>query len=89
MNIQQILTLILLAWNLVVFVTYGIDKGKAIRQAWRIPEKTLLTMTYLAGGLGATLAGYFFHHKTRKWYFVASWFVGIVVDVAILYLIWR
>ena len=44
------------AINVIVFVLYGVDKRRAIRGAWRVPEKTLLTGTWLLGGVGA-LAG--------------------------------
>ncbi|MBY5035261.1 DUF1294 domain-containing protein [Streptococcus gallolyticus] len=89
MTIEQAGMLILLIWNIVVFATYGVDKGKAIRQSWRIPEKTLLLMSFFGGGVGAFLAGRFFHHKTRKWYFKAIWILGILVDAALLYGLWR
>ena len=45
------------------FITYGVDKIKAIKGKWRIPEKTLLWESILFGGLGAFLGGNFFHHK--------------------------
>ena len=41
------------AINLTVFALYGVDKRRAIKGAWRIPEKTLLTGTWLLGGVGA------------------------------------
>ena len=31
--------------NLFAFCTYGIDKWKAKKGAWRVPEKTLLMIT--------------------------------------------
>ena len=41
--------LVLIAiWNSIVFLTYGLDKRKAIQNRWRIPEKVLLL-----GELGA------------------------------------
>ena len=79
----------LLIWNLVVFVTYGIDKGKARKGAWRIPEKTLLGMALGLGGIGAYFGGKFFHHKTKKWYFKLFWALGWIVDGLVIYLIWR
>ncbi len=36
--------------NLIGFCAMGIDKWKATRNAWRIPEKTLFTITLLGGG---------------------------------------
>lgn len=52
--------------NLVSFAVFGADKGKAKRNAWRIPEKTLLGLAALGGGPGAWIGMYVFHHKTRK-----------------------
>ena len=89
MKINQGITFALLIWNLLIFVIYGIDKFKAKRGAWRIPEKYLLSFAFLCGGFGAWLAGVTFHHKTRKWYFKTVWFLGIVTTLVALYLIWR
>lgn len=74
-------------WNIFVFILYGIDKKRAIRNEWRIPEQTLLLITLLCGGLGAILAGHYFRHKTQKWYFQLSWIIGLFILVIIYYLI--
>ena len=42
------------------------DKIRAKKNAWRIPEATLLTVAALGGSLGATIGMYLFRHKTRK-----------------------
>ncbi|MCP9075610.1 DUF1294 domain-containing protein [Streptococcus sp. CF4-2] len=89
MKINQGITFAILIWNLLVFMIYGIDKSKARKGAWRIPEKYLLSFAFLCGGFGAWLAGVTFHHKTRKWYFKTVWFLGIVTTLVTLYLIWR
>ena len=89
MKINQGITFAILIWNLLVFMIYGIDKSKARKGAWRIPEKYLLSFAFLLGGFGAWLAGVTFHHKTRKWYFKTVWFLGIVTTLVTLYLIWR
>lgn len=89
MKINQGITFAILIWNLLVFMIYGIDKSKAKRGAWRIPEKYLLSFAFLCGGFGAWLAGITFHHKTRKWYFKTIWFLGIVTTLVALYLTWR
>ena len=47
------------------FVLYGIDKAKAKRGAWRIPEATLLLVAFLGGSLGALLGMEVFRHKTK------------------------
>ena len=89
MKINQGITFAILIWNLLVFMIYGIDKSKAKRGAWRIPEKVLLTIALICGGFGAWLAGIAFHHKTRKWYFKTVWFLGMVTTLVALYFIWR
>lgn len=43
-----------------------IDKKKAIKNKWRIPEATLLTVGLLGGSLGCTVGMRLFHHKTKK-----------------------
>ena len=89
MKINEEMTLALLIWNLLIFLIYGIDKSKARRGAWRIPEKILLTIALVCGGFGAWLAVMTFHHKTRKWYFKTVWFLGMVTTLVALYFIWR
>ena len=66
MKLDEKITLVLLIWNVMVFLIYGIDKSKARRRAWRIPEKILLILAFTCGGFGAWLAGIIFHHKTRN-----------------------
>ncbi len=57
------------AVNITGFAMMGIDKKRAIRGAWRIPEASLFTAALLGGSLGCTLGMHFFRHKTRHWYF--------------------
>ena len=49
-------------------VLYSVDKHRAEKHMWRIPEKVLLGIA-VPGGIGARLAMAVFHHKTKKWYF--------------------
>lgn len=56
------------AWlfvNIVTFVLYGVDKRRARRKAWRIPERVLLTAAWLMGGVGAYAGMQAFRHKTK------------------------
>ncbi|MGN0362512.1 MAG: DUF1294 domain-containing protein [Bilifractor sp.] len=69
MDLKKIICLYLLAINIISFILYGVDKRKAIRHKWRIPEATLLLFAFLGGAAGALLGMFFFHHKTRKWKF--------------------
>lgn len=52
--------------SVVAFVSYGLDKAAARRDAPRISEQSLLTMGFAGGWPGALLAQQLFRHKTRK-----------------------
>jgi uncharacterized membrane protein YsdA (DUF1294 family) len=68
--------------SIVLFAMMGVDKYKAQHNMWRIPEKVLLTLGVIGGGIGGFVGGQVFHHKTRKWYFQAAWAIGAIVAVA-------
>lgn len=58
-----------LFWSILDYILMGVDKWKAKRERWRVPEKTFFLVAILGGSLGAILGMYAFHHKTRHWYF--------------------
>ena len=62
---KTILLAVLLLVNLLAFALYSIDKLKAKKGAWRIPESTLLLVAFLGGSLGALLGMELFRHKTK------------------------
>ena len=63
------LALWVLFWSILDYILMGVDKWKAKRERWRVPEKTFFLVAILGGSLGAILGMYAFHHKTRHWYF--------------------
>ena len=63
--------------SLIAFVTYGLDKYKARRDLWRIPEAFLLGVGFCGGALGALLGMKLFHHKTKHWYFWVANLIGL------------
>ena len=81
---------VLLVWlaaiNLVTFAVYGIDKAKAKRGTWRVPEKTLFLLPLLGGSLGALLGMRVFHHKTKHWYFV--WGITLILLAQLALAVW-
>lgn len=60
----KILLYYLIAINVVTFFVYGIDKLKAKKSKWRIPEATLLMLAVIGGSIGAWLGMKVWHHKT-------------------------
>ena len=64
MYIVDIVLIYLAAINTVTFFLYGIDKWKAKRTRWRVPESTLLWWAVFGGSIGALLGMKAWHHKT-------------------------
>ena len=64
--LQTIFLWYLVLANLITFTMYGIDKRRAIKNKWRIPEKTLLLAALFGGAMGALWGMILFHHKTKK-----------------------
>lgn len=56
--------------NWVGFMLMGIDKQRAKKRGFRIPEATLFTAAIFGGSIGAWIGMYLFRHKTQHWYFV-------------------
>ena len=72
--------------NLLGFLIMYIDKQKAKKGHWRIPEKTLFIITALGGGIGTIAGMYIFRHKTQKIAFVIGFPVITILEiVAIIY----
>lgn len=69
--------------NLWAFVQMGLDKHKARKGQWRIPEKMLFLPIFLGGGAGGILGMNHFHHKTRHWYFKYGFPVITFVEYAL------
>jgi uncharacterized membrane protein YsdA (DUF1294 family) len=78
----MVITYLLIA-NLVGFSLMGIDKSKAKRHAWRIPEKTLFLASLLGGSVGTWAGMYVFRHKTKHWYFVVGMPLILAVQIAV------
>ncbi len=54
----------LIVVNVVAFVVYGMDKLKARRAKWRIPEYALILLAIVGGSVGAWCGIKVWHHKT-------------------------
>lgn len=63
---RMMLIYYLLAVNVLTFIVYGVDKWKARRGRWRVPEAMLMGLAALGGSVGAWLAMQLFRHKTLK-----------------------
>ena len=70
-------------WNLAVFLLYGIDKYKAIKNRWRISEKILIGCAFCMGAVGAVLGMEFFRHKTKKKIFRAFIILALLLNATV------
>lgn len=84
MNLTMIVLAVMAVMSLIAFAMMGIDKRRARRGKWRIPESRLFLAALLMGGIGATAGMMFFRHKTKHWYFRLFLPLIAAVQIAIL-----
>lgn len=78
-----ILVCYLLIINIIGIAIMGIDKSKAKRHAWRIPEKVLFLVSLLGGSIGTWAGMYLFRHKTKHWYFVIGMPAILIIQIVV------
>ena len=76
------LCLYLVVINAITLLAYGIDKMKAKKGAYRIPEKTLIVLAIIGGSIGAILGMVLFRHKIRKPRFAVGLPVILALQIA-------
>lgn len=85
-NVQNFIIYLIII-NLITFFTMWMDKRKAKKGKWRIPENTLLLFVLLGGGIGGIVGMYVFRHKTQKTKFVIGFPVILICEVILLILL--
>lgn len=71
--------------NLFAFVVTCVDKRKAVKNKWRIRERTLFMFAFLGGALGIYIAMHLTHHKTKHFAFSVGMPLIIVVNIIALW----
>ena len=61
----MLITIYLILVNAIAFLLMLIDKQKAKKKKWRIPEATLMGSAAIGGSIGALAGMYTFRHKTK------------------------
>ncbi len=82
-------TIYFLAINIVLFVVMGVDKYRAIRRRWRIPEATLFILALVGGACGGTVGMYSFRHKTKHWYFAVFFPLLALAQLALYFFVYK
>lgn len=72
------------AVNLIGFALMGIDKYKAKKRAFRIPEATLFIIAVIGGSIGSIIGMYAFRHKTRHRSFVYGMPFILIVQILLV-----
>ena len=83
MDVITLLTSYLAVINFIGFALMGIDKYKAKKRAFRIPEATLFIIAVIGGSLGSLIGMYTFRHKTRHRKFVIGMPLILVFQIAL------
>ncbi|ODG93389.1 MULTISPECIES: DUF1294 domain-containing protein [Bacillaceae] len=71
--------------NIVSFAIMGIDKSRAKRKAWRIPERILFLFAIIGGSIGSILGMYYFRHKTKHPKFVFGYWIILFIQFVIYF----
>jgi len=79
----------LLFTNIVSFVLMAWDKQRARKGAWRIQERTLFLWVILGGSLGGLMGMYGFRHKTRHLKFKLGFPLITLLQVGLLFYIFK
>lgn len=82
-SFTRIVFIYLVIINLIAFLLMAMDKSRARKHHWRIPEKTLFLSAILGGSIGAIAGMYTFHHKTRHRYFVIGMPAILILQVVL------
>lgn len=74
----KIILAYLIIINAAAFVLMLVDKQKARRGSWRIPEARLMGIAALGGSIGAITGMYLFRHKTKH----PKFYIGLPLILA-------
>ncbi len=84
MNAITLIIIYLVSVNCISFIIMGVDKHKARKRAWRIPESTLFVLALIGGSI---IGMHLFRHKTRHWYFLYGMPAILIIQVLLVLLL--
>lgn len=84
---MKFLTLYFIIMSIITFLLMYIDKNRAIKGQWRIPEVTLINLSILGGGIGTYMGMYIFRHKTRHPKFTIFIPITIILNLFLYYIL--
>ena len=78
----EVVLIYLLIVNAIGFLLMTVDKYKAKKNLWRIPESTLMTVALIGGSIGSLIGMYTVRHKTKHLKFTFGIPVILVLQIA-------
>ena len=84
MDVIIILLIYLAIVNIAGFAEMGIDKNRARRGAYRIPEANHFLTAAIGGSIGSILGMYSFRHKTKHLQFVIGMPTILLIQIGIV-----
>lgn len=75
--------------NIIGFIIAAVDKHRARRKMWRVPEKTFFILALLGGCPGVYTGLLVFRHKTRHWYFMFGIPAIFILQIFMVYYLYR
>ena len=88
-SFTRIVFIYLVIINLIAFLLMAMDKSRARKHQWRIPEKTLFLSAILGGSIGAIAGMYTFHHKTKHLKFTLGIPLILILQLLLAWLLCR
>lgn len=82
----KLILLYLLLINAAGFLLMLVDKLKAKKNLWRIPEKTLFLVAALGGSVGGLLGMYLVRHKTQHLTFTLG--MPLILALQVVAVVW-
>ena len=81
----KIILLYFLIINAIGFALMLVDKYKARKNLWRIPERTLIMVAAIGGSIGSLAGMYTFRHKTKHLKFTLGIPAILALQIAALF----
>nr|WP_297768096.1 DUF1294 domain-containing protein [uncultured Butyrivibrio sp.] len=87
MNSLYLIIIYLVITNVLGFALMGIDKRRARKNAFRIPEATLFSVAIVGGSIGSIIGMFLFRHKTKHWYFLVGMPLILLIQIGLVALL--
>lgn len=82
-NNKELFYLYIILINVITFISFVVDKNRAKKKRWRIPENRLLFLALLGGTTGGLIGMFMARHKTKHLKFTLGMPIILVINIII------